>query len=203
MRVATGNVSDEHVGPTDRVMLWCKNIYFVMLVKVSVLNDALKSMYNAEKRGKMQVMIKPSSKVQLAMMHRLVPSKQTNGKRAKVKVKARLNFQGIVSLDSEQLIKEEEVKVPVTKEPKKEATKMDSDDASAEVVTVELAYIYYETRCFVDAPKHTGLIRLCLTSGNNVPILFLPNLLSASSLFQTILHPTPLRFFQTNLDKTR
>nr|GEY17661.1 heat shock 70 kDa protein 15-like [Tanacetum cinerariifolium] len=59
------------------------------------------------------------------------PFQATNGKRAKVKVKACLNFQGIVYVDSEQLIKEEELKVPVTKEPKKEATKMDSDDASA------------------------------------------------------------------------
>ncbi|PIN23962.1 40S ribosomal protein S15/S22 [Handroanthus impetiginosus] len=33
------------------------------MVRVSVLNDALKSMYNAEKRGKRQVMIRLSSKV--------------------------------------------------------------------------------------------------------------------------------------------
>ncbi|KAF2614725.1 hypothetical protein F2Q70_00007776 [Brassica cretica] len=32
------------------------------MVRISVLNDALKSMFNAEKRGKRQVMIRPSSK---------------------------------------------------------------------------------------------------------------------------------------------
>ncbi|KAI3693079.1 hypothetical protein L6452_32907 [Arctium lappa] len=33
------------------------------MVRVSVVNDALNSMYNAEKNGKRQVMIWPSSKV--------------------------------------------------------------------------------------------------------------------------------------------
>nr|KAJ0185779.1 hypothetical protein LSAT_V11C900464260 [Lactuca sativa] len=44
-------------------VLRSEHLDFVRMVRVSVLNDALKSMYNAEKRGKRQVMIRPSSKV--------------------------------------------------------------------------------------------------------------------------------------------
>lgn len=45
------------------IFMVCSSVGKVSMVRVSVLNDALKSMYNAEKRGKRQVMIRPSSKV--------------------------------------------------------------------------------------------------------------------------------------------
>ncbi|XP_010538015.1 PREDICTED: heat shock 70 kDa protein 14 [Tarenaya hassleriana] len=59
------------------------------------------------------------------------PFQSSKGERAKLKVKARLNLHGIVSIESATLLEEEEVEVPVTKEHV-EATKMDTDNAPAE-----------------------------------------------------------------------
>ena len=39
------------------------SIELPIMVRISVLGDALKTMYNAEKRGKRQVLIRPSSRV--------------------------------------------------------------------------------------------------------------------------------------------
>ncbi|KAJ0697584.1 putative Heat shock protein 70 family [Helianthus annuus] len=58
------------------------------------------------------------------------PFQATQGDRAKVKVKARLNLHGVVSVESAQLIEEEEVEVPVSKEPsKRDVDKAPADDA--------------------------------------------------------------------------
>nr|CAB3464137.1 unnamed protein product [Digitaria exilis] len=58
------------------------------------------------------------------------PFQSSNGEKAKLKVKVRLNIHGIVSIESATMLEEDEVEVPVsaTNEAQKEATKMDTDD---------------------------------------------------------------------------
>ncbi|CAL9010175.1 unnamed protein product [Prunus brigantina] len=60
------------------------------------------------------------------------PFQSTKGERAKLKVKARLNLHGIVSVDSATLLEEEEIEVPVTKEQPKEGAKMETDEAPSD-----------------------------------------------------------------------
>ncbi|PAN17560.1 hypothetical protein PAHAL_3G140000 [Panicum hallii] len=58
------------------------------------------------------------------------PFQSSNGEKAKLKLKVRLNIHGIVTVESATMLEEEEVEVPVsaTNEAQKEATKMDTDD---------------------------------------------------------------------------
>lgn len=60
------------------------------------------------------------------------PFQSTKSERAKVKVKVRLNMHGIVCIESATLLEEEEVEVPVTKEPEKEAAKMETDEVPSD-----------------------------------------------------------------------
>ena len=76
------------------------------MVRISVLGDALKSMYNAEKRGKKQVLIRPSSKVvikflQVMMKHGYIGEFEfvDNHRSGKIVVElnGRLNKCGVIS----------------------------------------------------------------------------------------------------------
>ncbi|KAM7255544.1 hypothetical protein ACFE04_008442 [Oxalis oulophora] len=60
------------------------------------------------------------------------PFQSTNGERAKLKVKARLNLHGIVTVESATLLEEEDTEIPVQKEQTKEASKMDTDEVPGE-----------------------------------------------------------------------
>ncbi|KAJ7003134.1 heat shock 70 kDa protein 15-like [Populus alba x Populus x berolinensis] len=63
------------------------------------------------------------------------PFQCTKSERAKVKVKVRLSLHGIVSVEAATLLEEEEVEVPVVKEPAKEPTKMDTDESLSDATT--------------------------------------------------------------------
>ncbi|KQK07192.1 heat shock 70 kDa protein 15 [Brachypodium distachyon] len=65
------------------------------------------------------------------------PFQSSKGDKAKLKVKVRLNIHGIVSLESATMLEEEEVEVPVTSEVPKDATKMDTDDATGTDVNMQ------------------------------------------------------------------
>ncbi|XP_024373181.1 small ribosomal subunit protein uS8 [Physcomitrium patens] len=64
----TQSRSESHPGLVPRSSSYpccceCCEVRQLTMVRISVLNDALKNMFNAEKRGKRQVLIRPSSKV--------------------------------------------------------------------------------------------------------------------------------------------
>lgn len=76
------------------------------MVRISVLNDALRSMTNAERRGKRQVLIRPSSKVvvkflQVMMKHGYINEFEIvddhRAKKIVVELNGRLNKCGVIS----------------------------------------------------------------------------------------------------------
>ncbi|XP_022714935.1 heat shock 70 kDa protein 15-like [Durio zibethinus] len=60
------------------------------------------------------------------------PFPTIRSEQSKLKVKVRLNLHGILSLESATLLEEEEVEVPVSKEPAKEDIKMETDEAPSD-----------------------------------------------------------------------
>ncbi|KAF4927762.1 40S ribosomal protein S22 [Colletotrichum viniferum] len=66
------------------------------MVRTSVLHDALKSMNNAEKAGKRQVLIRPSSKVIVKFLQDIEVDDHRSGKIV-VQLNGRLNKCGVIS----------------------------------------------------------------------------------------------------------
>ncbi|XP_030464635.1 heat shock 70 kDa protein 15-like [Syzygium oleosum] len=83
------------------------------------------------------------------------PFQCSKSERAKLKVKARLNLHGIVSVESATLMEEEEVEVPVTKDAAQEANKMDTDETPSDTAppaSAEADVNMQDAKSAADAP---------------------------------------------------
>merc|ERR1712142_51784 len=81
-------------------------LLLVNMVRISVLADALKVMYNAEKRGKRQVLIRPVSKVVIKFLQNMMKHGYINefeiiddhrGGKIVIELNGRLNKCGVIS----------------------------------------------------------------------------------------------------------